>query len=123
MIRYRLGEIVYAPIHDGKNRTKVRPVVIIENEPDDDGKIMVIAISTKCRLPCPYYHIQVHHSTKKDRETGLSKPSWAKCNFVRFPKISYITDRLGDVPIKLLEQILKAHDHIADMGDGFRDWQ
>ena len=123
MSQFRLGEIVYAPIHDGKNRTKVRPVVIIENEPDHSGEIMVIAISTKCQNPCPYYHIQVKHGDTKDKYTGLWEPSWAKCNFVRFPKVSRIKSIIGDMPTKLLKQILDVHDRIANLGDRFCDWQ
>jgi uncharacterized protein YifN (PemK superfamily) len=123
MIHYRLGQIVYAPIHDGKNSIKVRPVVINDNEPDEDDEIMVVAISTRRQSPCPYYYIQVHNDNKRDIDTGLSQPSWAKCNFVRFPKLSRNRYVAGDMPVKLLERILNVHDRIANMGDRFRDWQ
>jgi uncharacterized protein YifN (PemK superfamily) len=120
---YRFGQIVYAPIHDGGRSLKVRPVVIIDDEPDFADEIMVIAISTKCQSPCPYYHIKVHHGTTRDIYTGLSQPSWAKCNFVRFPKVSRVRYAIGDMPDDLLEKILKAHDRIAAMGNRFLDWQ
>jgi mRNA-degrading endonuclease toxin of MazEF toxin-antitoxin module len=129
MADYRIGQIVYAPIHDGlksidgKKSIKIRPVVIIDNEVDFDDEIMVIAISTKCQIPCPYYHIQVHHGTATNVYTGLSEASWAKCNFVRFPRVTRIRNHIGDMPDPLLEKILKAHDRIANMGDRFRDWQ
>jgi hypothetical protein len=45
MADYRVGQIVYAPIHDGKRSIKVRPVVIIDNEVDFADEIMVIAES------------------------------------------------------------------------------
>ena len=92
--------------------------MIIDNQIDRDGDVMVIAISTKCQSPCPSYHIKVHSSNKRDGYTGLSEPSWAKCNFVRFPKVSRIKP-MGDMPDDLLDRILKAHDRIADMGPGF----
>ena len=71
---------------------KVRPVVIIDNDDDYEvsGELLVIFISTKCSSPCPYYHIKIHDSDKFDAGTGLSKPSWAKCNIYRHLKLARI---------------------------------
>jgi hypothetical protein len=123
MADYRVGQIVYAPIHDGKRSIKVRPVVIIDNEVDFADEIMVIAISTKCQRPCPYYHIKVHDGNGIDVDTGLTEASWAKCNFVRYPKVARIKDHIGDMPDVLLERILRVYDRIANIGDVFNDWQ
>jgi hypothetical protein len=83
MARYRYGQIAMAWVYDGSRYTKLRPVLIIDEDYDYrvSGQILVIAISSSPSKPCPYYHIKVHESTKKDPETGLSMPSWAKCNF------------------------------------------
>ena len=83
--RFYVGQIVAASVHDGIKSTKVRPVIIIDEirDSDADDEIMVIYISTNEQCPCPPYHIKVHGSNKKDPVTGLSAPSWAKCNLPR----------------------------------------
>jgi hypothetical protein len=83
--RFYVGQIVAASVHDGIKSTKVRPVIIIDEirDSDADDEIMVIYISTNEQRPCPPYHIKVHGSNEKDPVTGLSAPSWAKCNLPR----------------------------------------
>ena len=124
MPRYYFGQIVGAYLGDGKGRTKERPALIVEDDDDGDitDEILVLAITKKPSTPCPYYHIQVHSSYRKDSDTGLYYPCWVKCNWARVLKKSKITSTWGHMPSGLLESIIEAYDRLfADKT--FSGWQ
>ena len=87
---------------------------------DDD--VTLIAITKRQQIPCPHYHVQVHNSNNRDRETGLSYPCWAKCNWPRIVPLSHIRARLGQLPDHLSREIADVYDRLlAD--NTFSDWQ
>jgi mRNA-degrading endonuclease toxin of MazEF toxin-antitoxin module len=124
MARFHFGQIVNVSIHIGK-KAKVRPVVLIDADGDHeiDGEILAIVISSRLSRPCPSYHVKVHNSTNKDPHTGLSKPSWAKCNICRHVDVTLVKDTVGYMPDDLLDKIVAAFDRIDALGDKFPDWQ
>ncbi len=124
MARYYFGQIVAAWIDDGKGRTKKRPVLIIDDDEDYEqtGEIQVIFISTKRSNPCPYYHIKVHSTTKRDAYTGLSEPCWAKCNIASNIEVRRLGSTIGHMPDHLLKRIVDVYDRIYD-DPHFDDWQ
>jgi mRNA-degrading endonuclease toxin of MazEF toxin-antitoxin module len=125
MARFHFGQIVSASIHDGARSRKIRPVVIIDSDGDYEieGEILVIIISsTPSRRP-PSYHIKLHDGTKTYASTGLTKPSWAKCNVYRYVPIIHIRNTVGYMPDDLLDKIVTTFDRLFAMGDRFHDWQ
>lgn len=122
--RFYVGQIVAASVPDGISSTKVRPVVIIDNvrDPDDNDEILVVFISTSEQKPCPFYHVKVHESTKRDPITGLSAPSWAKCNLPRYVRAARIKHTIGIMPDAILKKIVETFDKLMD-DDAFDDWQ
>jgi uncharacterized protein YifN (PemK superfamily) len=121
--RFYAGQIVAASVNDGIKSTKVRPVVIIDDVTDcgDDDEIMVVFISSNEQVPCPAYHVKVHGSNTKNPVTGLSVPSWAKCNLPRYVPVSRIKNTIGKMPDVLLRKIVETFDALmAD--DAFDDW-
>jgi mRNA-degrading endonuclease toxin of MazEF toxin-antitoxin module len=124
MSRFYFGQIVGAYIDDGKGKTNERPVVIISD--DDDylitGDILVVPISKRPQIPCPYYHFQVHDRHEKDPHTGLYYPCWAKCNWARWLDIRRITATWGYLPDEFVKPIADIYDRIY-RDDAFNDWQ
>ena len=98
--------------------------MIIDNDGDyaTSGEILVIPISTKKQSRCPNYHIQVHDSYKKNKQTGLYEPCWAKCNLARRSEVRKLGHTWGYMPDKLLDAIVEAYDRILG-DDAFDDWQ
>jgi mRNA-degrading endonuclease toxin of MazEF toxin-antitoxin module len=121
---YRFGQIVMAWIQDGKGGTKERPAIIISNDEQckSDAALLVIAISTSIKLPLPDYHFIVHDSHDHDGITGLSRPSVAKCDWVREIPRQRIIKSLGCVPDDLLDAIVRRYDSLQEDLD-FDDWQ
>jgi mRNA-degrading endonuclease toxin of MazEF toxin-antitoxin module len=123
MGRYYFGQIVEAMIDNGQGETKPRPAVIIDSDDtcNNGEPIMVVAISKRPRIPCPYFHIEVHTSYTVDPTTGLNFPCWAKCDWVRFLEPRRIIRSRGHMPDNLLELIVDAYDELERTG--FDDWQ
>ena len=124
MGRFYFGQIVLASISDGRGKTKDRPVLIIDRDFDNrtSETILVVCISTTPDKPIPYYHIQVHKNNKRDSHTGLSRPSWAKCNFAMWLPVKRLKSTCGHMPDDVAEQIEKMFTRLLD-DDNFHDWQ
>jgi mRNA-degrading endonuclease toxin of MazEF toxin-antitoxin module len=112
--RYIFGQIVLAWIDDKDGAFKDRPAVIIDDNIDlmADNEIQVVAVSTSQRGRCPYYHIKVHHDDQLDPDTGLCYSSWAKCNWVRYPKPPRIVRSLGHMPSATMDEIIRVYDRL-----------
>ena len=123
MSRFYFGQIVGAYIDDGKGKTKERPVVIISDDDDYSltGELLVVPISKRPEIPCPFYHLQVHHTHNKDHVTGLYYPCWAKCNWTRWIEIRRIQSPWGHLPDEVLTKLVEIFDAIYN-DDKFADW-
>ena len=124
MGRYRFGQIVEAWVQDGLGNTALHPVVVIDNDEhcNSGEPILGIFVSSSPTEPCPYYHIQVHNSSIRDRNTGFYYPCWAKCNLPRELETRRIERTWGYLPDSLSNQIAEVYDRLfAD--DDFDDWQ
>jgi mRNA-degrading endonuclease toxin of MazEF toxin-antitoxin module len=119
MTRFYFGQIVNASFHDGHRSTKVRPVVIIDRDADYRiaAELLIVPISSTPTWPRPDCHIKVHDSTKRDPLTGLSRPSWAKCDWHARIQIARIRSSCGHMPDDLLDQIVDAFDRLAENED------
>ena len=118
------GLILEVFVHNGLGKTKERPVVVIERDEhiDRDSPFLTIPITDSYAYPLPYYHIQVHDSYVLDRNTGLYKPSVAKCNWPIEVEARRISRKIGDMPDRFLLAICDVYDRIqAD--EAFDDWQ
>lgn len=124
MPRFYFGQIVGALIDDGRGKIKERPAVIISDDDDYEviGELLVVPITKRPQSPCPTYHVQVHHTTIKDPDTGLYFPCWAKCNWARWIKIRRIQSTWGHMPDDLLISIADIYDTLYD-DERFVDWQ
>jgi hypothetical protein len=121
---YYFADIVIAAMSDGKRKTKPRTAVIIDNvRADTKGPFLLVSISSQGRDPCPYYHIKIHHSRHWDKDTGLSKPCWAKCNWQRDVKVGDIHERIGSMPDELMIRIVQMCNQLEDEGDSFKHWE
>ncbi len=118
------GEIIRARISDKDGVVKVRPAVIIDDNIDltEENEIQVVAISaSQQRGRCPYYHIKIHHDDQLDPDTGLYAPSWAKCNWVRYPTPSLVLASLGNMPVSLMDEIIRVYDRLL-VDPNFTNW-
>ena len=123
MSRYRFGQIVLVWMKDADGKTKERPAIIIspDHECESDEILLFLAISTSIKYPLPDYHFYVHNSYDLDGCTGLSRPSVAKCDWVREIPRRRILRSMGYVPDDLMEVIIRRFDSLqADLD--FEDW-
>ena len=124
MSLYYFGKIVIAHMDDGFGRSKDRTALIIDSDSNcsDGGEILVMAISSRHEIPVPNHHILVHDRNGRDSVTGLTRPCWAKCNWVRLVAMNRITGRLGDMPDDLLVRIYDKYCELDD-DQAFSEWQ
>jgi len=112
--RFRCGQIVLAYIDDGKGRTKERPCMILTRDSDlrAGEPIQVVAITTSIgESPRPYW-VPVPHRWPIHLQTGLSRPSVAKCNWIREIPESRIIKVLGNMTDPEFELILDCIDDL-----------
>lgn len=110
---FEFGQIILAPVADGRGHVKPHPAVIVT--PTDqivtgDG-IRVVCISTQVEAPSPTYHIPLPWKRPRHPKTGLNKPNVAKCNWLARVEPGDVIAILGFAPpghLARIEEALKA---------------
>ncbi len=123
MGRFCCGQIVLAYVDDGKGHTKERPCMILTRDADllPGEPIQVVAITKDIgESPQPYW-VHVPHAWPTHLQTGLYKPSVAKCNWIREIEENRIIKVLGNMTDPQFELILDCIDVLLDTAD-FDDW-
>jgi hypothetical protein len=123
MGRFHSGQVLWAYVNDGLGSTKEHPVVIIGSDADCDsgGPLQVVVISTKIEMPCPYFHIQVHHDDSVDPDTGLYEPCVAKCNWVQDIEYKRVIQAAGTMPDDLFDEIMTMVEQLMN-DETFTEW-
>ena len=107
---YEFGQIILAPVADGRGHVKPHPAVIVS--PTEQivagAEIRVVCVSTQIEDPSPPYHIPLPWKRPRHPRTGLNKPNVAKCNWMARVDPSDILAVLGFTPPGHLERIQEA---------------
>lgn len=106
----RHGDIVWVKIDDERGRNpKLRPVIVVseQEEIDDGGSVMVIAITTTFDTPLSENQVRIPSHPNRNPITGLSKPCVAVCTWARMVEQGDITRRQGRVTPRALARIVE----------------
>jgi len=98
--RFYCGQIVWAFVFDGGHKTKVRRVLIAEQEFNYDvtGEILIIPFSTSESAPCPYYHVEINGGEADSECPSLPERCWAKCDGAELIGVERIKGSAGAMP-------------------------
>lgn len=106
----RHGDIVWANIDDERGRNpKPRPVVVVsrQDEIDDGGSVMVVAITTTFNEPIPDNQVRIPSHPNRNQITGLRRPCVAVCTWSRMVEQADISQRQGRVTTRALQKIVE----------------
>ena len=108
----RRGRIVWAAVRDRRGIEKHRPAIILtatqdisENEP-----LEVMAVTTTFADPPPKDHVPIPWSARGHPVTKLNRRSAAVISWLDSIATSDVLELAGDVPPKLMIQILEMLD-------------
>jgi uncharacterized protein YifN (PemK superfamily) len=121
--RFYFGQIVWASVFDGRHKTKVRRVVIFDEDLNYDvtGEILIVPFSTSENVPCPYYHVEVNGSDPETKCQSLPDRCWAKIDGAEYIGVDRIREHAGVVPDSLLLLIKGAFARALEDPD-FKWW-
>jgi mRNA-degrading endonuclease toxin of MazEF toxin-antitoxin module len=117
--RFRFGQIVQATFHDKRRSTKLRPVLIIDDDDDYEstGEILVVPFTTSEPIPCEYYHIVINGDDPGSECAALPQRCWAKCDGAECIKVERLEKTLGYMPMSLVLIIREAYRRAYDDPD------
>jgi mRNA-degrading endonuclease toxin of MazEF toxin-antitoxin module len=105
------GQIINAEITDphGKNK-KCRPVVVLTSTEElaRVDEFVVAAISSQFSDPLPPGWIFLPWSADGRAQTGLTKPSVVKCQWIRKIRREQVRSIRGWLPAKMMLEIMRA---------------
>jgi hypothetical protein len=113
------GQIVLAPVPDGRGHIKIRPVVILTSidEIRPGEALQVACITTHVETPIQPDHIPLPWHRGRHPRTGLDKPNVVKCNWLAQIDPADIIRVMGIIPGPQMIMIAAALRRLAETDD------
>jgi hypothetical protein len=104
---FEYGQIILAPVADGRGNLKPHPAVILSPSKQilPEAELRVVCVSTQLDVPCPPHHVPLPWQRPRHPKTGLNKPNVAKCNWLARIDQRNVIKVLGFAPPQQLARI------------------